>query len=127
MATISRIIKLNGVAVAAPAPEGWKVTLSDLDSERGTGRAEDGSAFRDWIADKVQIDASWNALTQEEIGPIWRAVRGGKFFPVTYLDPDEGITTKTFYVSDRTAACYSEDPDTGEAIWTGLSFQFIEQ
>lgn len=127
MATISKIIELNGVAVAAPAPDGWKVSLADLDSESGTGRADDGTAFRDWIDDKVQIDAAWNALTQDEISPIWNAVKGGKFFPVRYLDPGEGIVTKTFYVSDRSAACYTEDPDTGEAIWTGLAFQLIEQ
>ena len=126
MATISKVILLNGIAPVAPAPDGWKVGLADLDSTEGTGRADDGSAFRDWIAEKTQIEAAWNALTQEEIAPIWNAVRGGGFFPVRYLDPGDGLVTKTFYVSDRSAACYSED-ENGNAIWTGLAFTLIEQ
>lgn len=126
MATLSKILRLNGVAVVAPKPEGMRVSLADLDSEKGTGRAQDGSAFRDYIDDKVQIDLEWNALTQAEISPIWNAVKGGGFFPVRYMDPGEGITTKTFYVSDRSAACYTEKED-GTAIWTGLTFTLIEQ
>ena len=131
MATVSSFLKLNGVAVAAPAPDGFKVTVSDLDSESGTGRADDGMAFRDYIATKIQLDISWNALKTAEISKILQAVDGGMFFPVTYPDPKEGaVVTKTFYVADRTAANYSLQPDsvgiTG-GIWTGLSFQLIEQ
>ena len=126
MATLSKILRLNDVAVVAPKPEGMKVGLADLDSENGTGRSMAGTAFRDFIDDKVRIDLEWGALTQAEISPIWKAVKGGGFFPVQYLDPGEGITTKTFYVSDRTAACYTESED-GTAIWTGLTFTLTEQ
>ena len=131
MATVSSFLKLNGVSVAAPAPDGFKVTLSDLDSEEGTGRADDGTAFRDYIASKVQLDVSWNALKTSEISTILKAVKGGGFFPVTYPDPEEGaIVTKDFYVADRTAANYSLENGTTDltsGIWTGLSFQLIEQ
>lgn len=129
MATLSKIIKIKGTAIPSPAPEGWQVTLSDLDSAEGTGRSTaDGKAFRDWIAEKTQIEARWNALTQSEISTIWNLVRGGQFFSVTYLDPGDGIVTKTFYVSDRKAACYTEDPDGDpDAVWTGLGFTFVEQ
>lgn len=127
MGTLSSILKLNGVFVTAPKPEGMKVTLADLDSEQGTGRSQTGVAFRDYIDDKVQIEIEWNALTQSEISAIWNAVKGGRFFPVQYLDPGSGLTTKTFYVSDRSAACYTEDPTTNTGIWTGLSFTLIEQ
>lgn len=131
MATISTFLQLNGVAVAAPAPDGFKVTVSDLDSESGTGRADDGSAFRDFITTKVQLDISWNALKTSEISVILKAVDGGGFFPVTYPDPKEGaVVTKTFYVSDRTAASYSlrhGATDILEGVWTGLQFTLIEQ
>ena len=131
MATVSSFLKMNGVAVAAPAPDGFKVTVSDLDSESGTGRADDGTAFRDYIATKVQLDISWNALKTPEISKILKAVDGGGFFPVTYPDPKEGVVvTKTFYVADRTAANYSLPDGTSSitgGIWTGLSFQLIEQ
>lgn len=131
MATISSYLKLNGVAVAAPAPDGFKVSYMDLDSTEGTGRADDGSAFRDYIASKVQLDISWNALKTAEISKILKAVKGGGFFPVTYPDPEAGaIVTKTFYVSDRTAANYRLEPGTTSmtgGLWTGLQFTLVEK
>lgn len=131
MALVSTYLRLNGVAVAAPAPDGFEVTFADLDSEKGTGRADNGSAFRDYIASKVQLNIKWNGLSTAEISTILKAVKGGGFFPVTYPDPEEGaVVTKTFYVADRTAACYSLPNGAADILggwWTGLSFELIEQ
>ena len=115
------MLKINGVAVAAPKV--FKVDISDIDGE--TSRNAKGDLIRDRIATKRKLSCEWPALTMDEISTLLKAVRN-TFFTVTYPDPMEGkVITKTFYVGDRTTPMlYMKD---GAPMWEGLNMNFIER
>lgn len=111
------MLKINGVAVAAPLP--YKVTINDLDAE--SGRNARGNMIRDRIGVKRTINLEWGVLTKQEVSQILNAVSGA-FFPVQYDDPQLGITTKTFYVGNRDAPKIIDG-----TFYKGLSFNLIER
>lgn len=104
------------------------VVLSDLDSEN-SGRNANGKMMRDRIrggANAVRkITVKCKPLTLTEMGNITRAA-GDTTFEVTYPDPYSGTVKKgRFYPSDRTAPVYRAVD--GEFLWSGLSFNLIEE
>lgn len=115
------MIKINGVAVAAPKV--FKVDISDIDGE--TNRNAKGDMIRDRVATKRKLNCEWAPLTMAQISTLLKAVKG-VFFTVEYPDPMEGsFITKTFYVGDRTTPMlYMKD---GVPMWEGLSMNFIER
>jgi len=115
------MLKINGVAVAAPKV--FKVDISDIDGE--TNRNAKGDMIRDRVATKRKLNCEWAPLTMVQISTLLKAVKG-VFFTVEYPDPMEGsFITKTFYVGDRTTPMlYMKD---GVPMWEGLSMNFIER
>ena len=115
------MLKINGVAVAAPKV--FKVDISDIDGE--TNRNAKGDMIRDRVATKRKLNCEWAPLTMAQISTLLKAVKG-VFFTVEYPDPMEGsFITKTFYVGDRTTPMlYMKD---GVPMWEGLSMNFIER
>ena len=115
------MLKINGVAVAAPKV--FKVDISDIDGE--TNRNAKGDMIRDRVATKRKLNCEWAPLTMVQISTLLKAVKG-VFFTVEYPDPMEGsFITKTFYVGDRTTPMlYMKD---GGPMWEGLSMNFIER
>lgn len=115
------MLKINGVAVAAPKV--FKVDISDIDGE--TNRNAKGDMIRDRVATKRKLNCEWAPLTMAQISTLLKAVKG-VFFTVEYPDPMEGsFITKTFYVGDRTTPMlYMKD---GAPMWEGLNMNFIER
>ena len=105
-----------------PTPSGFSVSISDLDAsaERNTL----GDTVRDRIATKRKLQISYNALDQGDASAILNAI-AGEFFYVQYPDPQLGITTKQFYVGDRSAPLYRYDFDN--MMWKGMSFNSVER
>lgn len=116
MATI--VISINGVAVASP--KSFKVNIMDLDGEN-TGRNLLGVMLRDRIRVTRKLECEWGPLTSNEIKTILQSVSGTEF-SVTYPDPLEGVTTKKFYVGDRSTPAI----DFSKNVWQGLSMNLIE-
>lgn len=116
MATTS--ILINGAAVTAP--KSFKVNIIDLDGEN-TGRNLLGVMLRDRIRVTRKLECEWGPLTSKEIKAILQSASGTEF-TVTYPDPIEGITSKTFYVGDRSVPAF----DFNSNMWQGLSANFIE-
>lgn len=116
------MLKINGVAIAAPAV--FKVDISDLDGE--AGRNARGNLIRDRVAVKRKLECEWGPLKNSEISTLLQAVKD-EFFQVTYPDPMTGNNqTKTFYVGDRSApALYKES--NGQMLWHGLTMNLIER
>lgn len=111
---------INGVVVATP--KSFKVDISDVDGE--TNRTARGTVIRDRVAIKRKIDCEWGMLTQDQASVLLQAV-SDVFFTMTYPDPQLGITTKTFYVGDRSVPAYSWT--NLQKPWSGLSMNFIER
>lgn len=111
---------INGAAVVAP--KSFQVGIQDVDGE--TGRNANGDMVRDRITTKRKLECEWGALSQSEASQILNAV-SGVFFSVSYPDPIEGQTTKTFYVGDRTSPIYTFTNKFKP--WSGLKFNLIER
>ena len=114
------MLKINGVAIAAPKV--YQVDISDLDGE--SNRNAKGELIRDRIAVKRKLNLEWGSLTQSEIQTLLKAV-SSVFFTVTFPDPQLGLITKTMYVGDRAAPAYQFK--NGEVRWSGLKMNFIEK
>ncbi len=117
----NNLLKINGSYVKSP--QSLKVTISDLDGN--TTRSANGLLTRDRIAVKRKLDCDWGPLTQSECSSLLSAVVS-EFFTVTYLDPKDGIVTKTMYVGDRSEELYNYGDGTSP-LWASLSMNFIER
>lgn len=118
------IFKVNGQDFTDFLPEGaigW--SRNDLDSDE-TGRTLDGLMHRTRIAIKRKLSITTRCLTTDEIMRLNSAIQE-PFISVTYLDPIDGVTTKTFYGS--TVESTTQISFDGETYWTGTSFNLIEK
>jgi len=115
------MLKINGVAIAAPSV--FQVDIADIDGE--TRRNARGDLIRDRVAVKRKLNCEWPPLTMGEISTLLQAVKD-VFFQVTYPDPMTGRTeTKTFYVGDRSMPLLLVKG--GQYLWKGLKMNFIEK
>ena len=118
---MSGYLQVNGVLLKTP--QTFQVAVQDIDGE--SGRNANGDMVRDRITQKQKLDITWGALTDLEISTILQAV-DAPFFTATYPNPKTGaMSTKTFYVGDRTAPTYSWNNKFPK--WEGLSMNFIEK
>lgn len=115
------MLKINGILIK-PTPQEMTVDVSDIDGE--STRNARGDMVRDRIAVKRKISLKFPPLSDAQIQTILNAI-SGEFFNVEYHDPVLGITTKTFYVGDRTAPIYSRHKDF--CYWTEVAFNLIER
>lgn len=115
------MLKINGVAIAAPSV--FQVDIADIDGE--TRRNARGDLIRDRVAVKRKLNCEWPPLAMGEISTLLQAVKD-VFFQVTYPDPMTGRTeTKTFYVGDRSMPLLLVKD--GQYLWKGLKMNFIEK
>lgn len=116
------IYKINGTSV--PSNSRTQVVIQDLDKSDGTGRTEDGTAFRDCLRRGVRtINFEFTMLKQSQLKTILDLM-DSDFFEVEYLDPRDGQTTRTFYVSDRNTELLH---NLGSETYWSLSGSFVEQ
>lgn len=116
------MLTINGIPV--PAPDTYEVVISDLDAS--ANRSGNGTLYRDRIAVKRTINVSWLLMDSQDLSILLNAM-SSTFFSVTYVDPQLlGMTTKTFYVSDRNAGvAIKMSDDTYQ--WRDVSFSLVER
>lgn len=102
---------------------GLRWSRNDLDAE-GAGRSLDGVMQRKRVAVKRKLAVSCLRLDTPTIMALNQALYP-QFVRVTFLDPVEGITTRTFYGSTVEAA--TQIVIDGETYWEGTSFNLIER
>lgn len=120
------LLKINNVEIAAyPAPDGFKVTILDLDDAESTTRTSDGIMHRDRIRSVRQIEMEFPPLSNAKISSILKAM-SAPFFDFYYPDPMEGgYVTKRMYAGNRPAAIAIEKD--GVLLWGGLQITLTEQ
>jgi len=98
--------QLNGVAIAEP--EIFEVTFEDIHAE-GTGRNEAGVALVIILREGVrQFTAHWTCNTQEKTTILSQLNSGThKTKTFTYVDPELGEVTKTFYTANKRVLDYA--------------------
>ena len=117
------MLKVNGTIV--PEPSSLKWTLQDLSSE-DSGRALNGTMYKDRVAQKRKLDCEWPPMRWSHISTLLKAVNQSVMFQLTYPDAMSGqYETRTFYVGDRTAP--AKILIDGKELWDNTSFSFIEQ
>lgn len=121
---VQPVFRVDGVDFTDYLLEGAiKWSRNDLDSEE-TGRTLDGIMHRTRIAIKRKLSITTRRLSQSEIESL-NAALSPAFISVTFLDPIDGILTKTFYGStvESTAMMFMD----GEMYWNETTFNLIEQ
>lgn len=116
------LLQINGVNVATPSK--MSVTISDFDGE--TTRNAKGELIRDRIGVKRKVECEWKYLTQSQISTLLNAVQN-VFFTVKFLDPKDGVLTKTMYVGDRTVPMYRYGNGGADVLWENMAISFVEK
>ena len=95
-----------------PEPSSYTATTSTIvDSARNVSGYVVGSVVR---SDVAKIEMSWKYLTAEQWATILSLFTNSFYNDVTFLNQATNrYTTRTMYVSDRNAAMWRRDPQTG--------------
>ena len=109
-----------------PEPSTYNATTSTIvDSARNVSGYVVGSVVRNDVA---KVELSWKYLTAQQWARILSLFTASFYNEVTfYNQATAGYTTRTMYVSDKTAGMWRRDPATGDVLgWTGCSLSLIE-
>lgn len=119
--------KINDVDILAYIEEGglaWQ--RNDVDSVKA-GRTMDATMHRGRVAVKIRYDVTCRPLKTEDANIIMQLILPEFVTVETNLDPLYGTTIKTYYSNNVPATCMTVDPDTGIAVWKGITFPLVEQ
>lgn len=109
-----------------PEPSTYNATTATIvDSARNVEGRVVGAIVRPNVA---KIELSWKYLTADQWARILSLFASSFYNDVRFLNQTSNrYETKTFYVSDRTAAMWRRDPQTGEVMgYTNCSLSLIE-
>ena len=96
-----------------------------MDSARNVSGYVVGSVVRNDVA---KVELSWKYLTVQQWASILSLFSASFYNEVTfYHQVTAGYTTRTMYLSDKTAVMWRRDPSTGNVLgWTGCSLSLVE-
>ncbi len=109
-----------------PEPSTYNATTSTIvDSARNVSGVVVGAVVR---SDVAKIEMSWRYLTADQWATILSLFTGSFYNEVRFLNQaTNSYTTRTMYVSDRNAAMWRRDPNTGAVLgYTGCSLSLVE-
>jgi hypothetical protein len=109
-----------------PEPSTYNATTSTIvDSARNVSSRVVGSVVRNDVA---KIEMSWKYLTAKQWADILTLFTNSFYRETRFLNQaTNSYTTRTMYVSDRTAAMWRRDPNNGEVMgYTGCSLSLVE-
>lgn len=109
-----------------PEPSTYNATTSTIvDSARNVQGKVVGAVVRHDVA---KIEMSWKYLTAQQWANILSLFTSSFYNEVRFLNQaTNAYTTRTMYVSDRSAAMWRRDPQTGAVMgYTGASLSLVE-
>lgn len=109
-----------------PEPSTYNATTSTIvDSARNVQGKVVGAVVRNDVA---KIEMSWKYLTAQQWARILSLFTDSFYNEVRFLNQaTNSYTTRTMYVSDRNAAMWRRDPQTGAVMgYTGASLSLVE-
>ena len=109
-----------------PEPSTYNATTSTIvDSARNVSGVVVGSVVRNDVA---KVELSWKYLTARQWASILSVFANSFYNEVRFLNQATNTwQTRTMYVSDRNAAGWRRDPQTGEMMgYTGCSLSLVE-
>lgn len=119
--------RVNGVDILPYTKEsGIKWQRNDVESPNA-GRTMDGAMHRGRVAIKFRADFDIRDLHTEDAMMILNLILPEFVEVETNVHPLYGYVIASFYSNNVPATCVTIDKETGDAIWTGISFPMIEQ
>lgn len=109
-----------------PEPSTYNATTSTIvDSARNVKGVVVGSIVR---PDVAKIEMTWKYLTAQQWATILSLFTNSFYNEVRFLNQATNMAeTRTMYVSDRNAAMWRRDPQTGAVMgYTGCSLSLVE-
>lgn len=109
-----------------PEPATYNATTSTIvDSARNVSGRVVGSVVR---IDVAKVELTWKYLTAQQWATILSLFATSFYNDVTFYNQvTAGYTTRTMYVSDKTAGMWRRDPETGDVLgWTNCSLSLVE-
>lgn len=128
MASYTAITNVNGKNIvtgqyAIRQPSTMEVEIEDI-SASDAGRTADTVMHKKTLRTVYAVSLSWRNLRTAEAQAVLTRFNEAEYFPVTFLDPyTGGMTTKTFYIGNRTVPMYSAELD----VWSNVSFKIVER
>ena len=119
--------KINGVDILPYTKEsGIKWQRNDVESPNA-GRTMDAVMHRGRVAIKFRADFELRDLHTEDAMKILNLILPEFVEVETNVHPLYGYVIASFYSNNVPATCVTIDKETGDAIWTEISFPLIEQ
>ena len=109
-----------------PEPSTYSATTSTIvDSARNVSGYVVGSVVRNDVA---KVELSWKYLTAQQWASILSLFSASFYNEVTFYNQvTAGYSTRTMYVSDKTAGLWRRNPSTGEVMgWTDCALSLVE-
>lgn len=109
-----------------PEPSTYNATTSTIvDSARNVSGYVVGAVVR---IDVAKVELSWKYLTVRQWASILSLFASSFYNDVTFFNQVTGsYTTRTMYVSDKTAGMWRRDPESGEVLgWTDCALSLVE-
>ena len=118
------LVIVNGKELPEPSTYS-AVTSTIVDSGRNTNGYVVGSVVRHDVA---KVELSWRFLTPEQWASVIGPFTKNFYCTVTFFNQaTAGYTTRTMYVSDRSAGMWRREPQTGDVMgWTNCSLSLVE-
>ena len=121
---MAALVSIGGYAF--PEPSTYNATTSTIvDSARNVSGYVVGAVVRNDVA---KVELSWRYLTARQWASILSLFASSFYNDVTFYNQvTASYTTRTMYVSDKTAGMWRRDPATGEVLgWTNCSLSLVE-
>lgn len=109
-----------------PEPSTYSATTSTIvDSARNVSGYVVGAVVR---SDVAKVEMSWKYLTAAQWASILSLFTNSFYNEVKFLNQaTNGYTTRTMYVSDRTAGMWRRNPQTGAVMgYTNCALSLVE-
>lgn len=109
-----------------PEPSSYSATTSTIvDSARNVSGYVVGAVVR---KDVAKVELSWKYLSVRQWATILSLFADSFYNDVRFFNQTTGTyTTRTMYVSDRSASMFRRNPETGEVMgWLNPSLSLIE-
>lgn len=109
-----------------PEPSTYDATTSTIvNSARNVEGRVVGSVIREDVA---KVEMTWRYLTAQQWATILSLFANSFYNEVTFLNQvTNDTTTRTMYVSDRTAGMWRRDPSSGDVMgYTNCALSLVE-
>ena len=118
------LISIGGYNLPEPSTYN-AVTATIVDSARNVKGKVVGAVVR---SDVAKIELTWRYLTAEQWASILSLFTDSFYNDVRFLNQATNTyVTRTMYVSDRSAAMWRRDPQTGAVMgYTGCALSLVE-